>query len=52
MAQTVFENDLVDDLSAKNASPSPEIFMQTIKLFINHHAFAAIALHYGLLSRI
>ena len=51
MAEAIFQNDLVDDLSAEDASPSPEILMQAIKLFIDHHAFAAMTSHLGLLSR-
>jgi hypothetical protein len=40
---------MVDDLSAEDAPPSPEIFLQAIKLLIDHHAFTAIASHLALL---
>ncbi len=49
MVPPIFQYDLVDDLPAEDASPSPEIFLRTIKLFIDHRPFAAIAPHFSLL---
>ena len=43
--QAVLQNDLVDDLTADDASPPKKVFAIPIKLFINHYPIAPIAPH-------
>jgi hypothetical protein len=51
--EPILKDDLVNDLSANNASPSEKILAISIKLFIDHHPIAAMAPHdTSLLDRI
>ncbi len=41
----VLQNDLVDNFSADNTFPSPEVLMGAIKFIINHDTVTAKTLH-------
>jgi hypothetical protein len=43
--EPIFQDDLVDNLSARNASPPQKILTISIKLFENHHSVAPVAFH-------
>jgi hypothetical protein len=45
----VFQNHRIDDLPAKDASPSPKMFVRAIEFFVNHMVTTAMALHRNLL---
>jgi hypothetical protein len=45
----VFQNHWIDDLSAKDTSPPPEIFVRAVEFLVNHIISAAMALHGNLL---
>jgi hypothetical protein len=41
----VFEDDLVNDLPAKNASPTGEFLTDSVKFLKYHHAAASMTSH-------
>lgn len=43
--EPILKDDLVDDLSTDNASPSEKILAISIEFFIDHHPTAAMAPH-------
>jgi hypothetical protein len=45
----VFEDKGIDNITAEDASPSPELTLKVVKLLINHRAVATIAFHKSLL---
>jgi hypothetical protein len=51
LGEPVFHNDLVEDLSAGDASPSEKMLADPVKLFVNHHSSATMAPHDNLLDR-
>jgi hypothetical protein len=46
----IFKNDLVNDLSTKDASPSEKFFAYAVEFFEDHDPTATFALHINLLS--
>jgi len=49
ISQSILPDHLIYNLSAKDTSPSPKMFMAAIKLFIDHFTLASITLHTHLL---
>jgi hypothetical protein len=47
--EAVFQNDLINNLSANNTSPSEEMLTITVKFFINHDSLTPMASHDTLL---
>ncbi len=45
LAKTIFDNDVIDDLAAEDASPAIKIFGDAKKLLVDHDTAASIALH-------
>ena len=43
--EPVLQDDLVNDLSTGNASPSQKVLAVTIELLVDHHSVAAVAFH-------
>ena len=46
---TILQNHLIDDFSTRDASPSRELFIETVELFVDHDTAATMALHATLL---
>ncbi len=47
----IFYNHLVNNLSAEDASPPPEVFVRAEEFFIDHLTLTTVALHDTLLCR-
>jgi len=45
--EPILQDDLVNDLAAKNASPSEKFLADAIEFFEDHCSSASIALHHG-----
>src|SRR4030043_1463720 len=50
LSESTDQNDLVNDLSTNNASPSKKILSRTIESFIRHEAPASITPHHPFIS--
>jgi len=49
LRDSILQNDLIDDLSAKNASPAKELLLRTVKFFKDHNPAAPMTPHRNLL---
>ena len=45
----VFKDKGIDNITTENASPSPELTLEVVKLLMNHRTVATIAFHKPLL---
>jgi hypothetical protein len=50
LREPVFHNDLVEDFSAGDATPSEKMLADPVELLENHHSAATMALHVDLLE--
>jgi hypothetical protein len=46
----IFQDQLVNDLSAEDASPSKKFFTYTVELLIDHNPATSMTFHKGLLG--
>jgi hypothetical protein len=49
VSKPIFQNDLINNLSANNASPSEEMLTITVKFLINHYSLTSMTSHDTLL---
>jgi len=45
LSASVLQDDTVNDLPAKNASPSEKILVLAVEFFVSHRASAAVTFH-------
>jgi hypothetical protein len=43
--EAIFQDNLINDFTAENASPSEKLFTNSVEFFKNHFSTASITLH-------